>query len=96
MMRKVFYIITIINILFQAVYMTIGKYTTSEMGILKYVFYIFRPEYMIVSGIVAFLVGCGVLISIIKSIKNFCFSDMVVLLLNVEYIIYYLRFLTKQ
>ena len=37
MMRKVFYIITIINILFQAVYMTIGKYTTSEMGILKYV-----------------------------------------------------------
>ena len=96
MMRKVFYIITIINILFQAVYMTIGKYTTSEIGILKYVFYIFRPEYMIVSGIVAFLVGCGGLILIIKAIKNFCFSDIVVLLLNVEYIIYYLIFLMKQ
>lgn len=95
-MRKVFYIITIINILFQAVYMTIGKYTTSEMGILKYVFYIFRPEYMIVSGIVALLVGCGVLILIVKSIKSFCFSDMVVLLLNVEYIIFYLSFLSKQ
>ena len=25
----------------------------------------------------------------IKSIKNFCFSDIVVLLLNVEYIIYF-------
>lgn len=96
MMRKVFYLITIINILFQVVYMTIGKYTTSEMGILKYVLYVFRPEYMIVSGIVAFLVGCGVLILIIKSIKSMCFFDIVVLLLNIEYIIYYLRFLTKQ
>ena len=51
---------------------------------------------MLVSGIVAFLVGCGVLILIIKSINNLCFSDIVMLLLNVEYIIYYLKFLTKQ
>lgn len=96
MMTKVFYLITIINVLFQVVYIAIGKHTTSEMGILKYVFYIFRPEYMIVSGVLAFLVGCGVLILIIKSIKNLCFWDIVVLLLNIEYIIYYLRFLTKQ
>ena len=95
-MRKVFYLITIINIFFQVVYMTIGKYTTSEMKLLKYIFYIFRPEYIIVSGIISFFVGCGVFILIIKSVKNICFLDIVVLLLNIEYIIYYIRFLTKQ
>ena len=96
MIRKIFYLITIINVLFQVVYMTFGKYTTSEIGIFKYVFYVFRPEYVIISGIVAFFVGFGVLILIIKSIKNICFSDLIVLLLNVEYILYYLRFLMKQ
>ncbi len=97
MIRKVFYWITVINILFQAVNMTIGKYTTSELGgILKYTFYVFRPEYMVISGIVAFFVGLGVLVLIIRSIKNIRFSDLIVLLLNVEYIIFYLRLMMKQ
>ena len=96
MIRKVFYWITVINILFQVVNMTFGKYTTSELGIFKYVFYIFRPEYMVISGIVAFFVGFGVLVLIIRSIKNICFSDLIVLLLNAEYIIFYLRLMMKQ
>ena len=45
MIRKVIYTITIINILFQVIYMSLGKYTMSEIGILKYVFYVFRTEY---------------------------------------------------
>ena len=96
MIRKVVYLITIINILFQVVYMTIGKYATSEIGILKYVFYIFRPEYMLVSGIIALFVTCVVLILIFKSIKNIYFLDVIILVLNIEHIIYYFRFLMKQ
>jgi len=84
--------------------MTVGKLKTSDMGKLKYIFYFFRPEYMIISGIFAFLVGCGVLILIIKSvliliiksINSICFYDIIVLLLNVEYIVFYLGFLMKQ
>ena len=96
MIRKVVYLITIINIMFQVLYMTVGKFTTSEIGILKYVFYIFRPEYMIISGLIAFFVMCTVLILIIKSFKNMCFFDIIILVLNVEYIIYYINLLTKQ
>lgn len=76
--------------------MTIGSLTASEMGIFKYVFYVFRPEYMIVSGIVAFIAGCGILALIIRTIKNLRFFDIAVLLVNIEYIIYYFRFLIKQ
>ena len=76
--------------------MTFGSCTTSEIGIFKYVFYIFRPEYMIISGIVAFLVGFGILILIIKSIKNVCFTDIIMLMLNIEYVIYYSRFMAMQ
>lgn len=95
-MRKVLYLVTMVNILFQMIYMSLGDHTTSELGILRYIFYVFRPEYMIVSGVIAFLVGCGILILIIKSIKNTHFPDIVMLLLNIEYIIYYLAMLTKQ
>lgn len=56
--------------------MTIGSLTASEMGIFKYVFYVFRPEYMIVSGIVAFIAGCGILALIIRTIKNLRFFDI--------------------
>lgn len=96
MVKKTLYGITIINVLFQIVYMTLGKYTTSEIGKLIYVFYVFRAEYMIVSGVIAFFIVCTVLILIIKSIKRICFLDIIILMLNVEYIIYYLKFLTKQ
>ena len=96
MIKKICYIITIINILFQIVYVTLGKYTTTELGKFIYVFDIFRAEYMIISGIIALFVMCALLILIIKTIKKICFLDIIVLLLNIEYIIYYFSFLTKQ
>lgn len=95
-MRKVLYLITVIHIIFQVVYVTIGRMTTKELGMLRYVFYIFRPEYMIVSGFVAFFVGCGVLMLIIKSVKNMRVVDVMVLLLNLEYILYHFVWLIKQ
>lgn len=96
MIRKVIYTITIINILFQVIYMSLGKYTMSEIGILKYVFYVFRTEYMVVSGLIAFIILCAILVLIIKSIKKIHFLDIIMLVLNIEYIIYYIRFLMKQ
>lgn len=96
MIRKAVYFLTIINILFQAVYMTFGSFTTSDLGKFIYVFYIFRPEYMVISGIVALLTGCGALILIIGTIKNVRFFDAAALILNIEYIIYYFNSLIKQ
>lgn len=96
MVKKVSYIITVINILFQLIYMTLGKYNMSEIGKLKYVFYVFRPEYMIVSGIFAFLALCAVLVLIIKSIRKIYFLDIIALMLNIEYLIYYIGFLSRQ
>ena len=100
MLRKIIKFITIMNIIFQIIFLTVGSLKTSEMGILKYVFYIFRPEYMVISGIAAFVVLCTDLIliiaSIIKSRKIINFFDVVILILNIEYIIFYIDFLSKQ
>lgn len=96
MMRKVLCLITVINIMFQVVYATIGRMTTSKLGRLIYVFYVFRPEYMIVSGIIAFFAGCGALMLIIKSVKNIRVIDVMVVMLNIEYIVYYCSCLIKQ
>ena len=92
-MRKILYIITLINICFQIIYVLFGSYADTELTFLKYIFYVFRPEYMIISGIVAFFVACGLLVLIIKSTKRMWLFDIFVILINVEYIIYYQRFL---
>ena len=96
MIRKVTYILTIINVLFQIIYMTLGSYTTSEIGILIYIFYIFRAEYLIISGLIAFFVMCVILTLIVKSIKNLYHMDIIILILNIEYIIYYINLLMEQ
>lgn len=96
MMRKVIYIITIINLIFQGIYMTVGKYTMSEMTNIKYIFYIFRPEYMLISGIIAIIILIVTFILIIKSIKKVYIFDIIALLLNFEYIIYYFNLLKYQ
>ncbi len=100
MLRKIIKFITIINIIFQIIFSTVGSLKTSEMGILKYVFYIFRPEYMVISGIVAFVVLCTDLILIIASIitsqKKINFFDVVILILNIEYVIFYIDLLSKR
>lgn len=96
MIKKGLYLITILNILFQIVYTTLGKYTQTELGVSKYVFYVFRAEYMVVSGIVALLDFFVMLITVLRSIKSTSFLDIIVLLLNIEYIVYYIGFLMKQ
>ena len=55
-MRKILYSIILINICFQIVYLTFGRMVNIELTNFKYIFYIFRPEYMIFSGIIAILV----------------------------------------
>lgn len=96
MLKKILYAITIINIVFQIIYTTIGNITTTDLGMWIYIFYIFRAEYMIVSGVVAFLVLCVTLVIIMKSIKNIYFFDVIILLLNVEYLIFYRFFMSIQ
>lgn len=96
MLKKVIYSIIILHMMFQVIYMTLGQHATSDLGALKYLFYVFRPEYLLVSGIVSFFITIVLIIIIIKSIKSFCFIDLTMLLLNVEYIIYYLTFLARQ
>jgi len=94
--RTIFYSATIINILFQVIYMTLGKYTTTDLRELIYIFYIFRPEYIIISGIIAFFVACGILVLIIRALKNICVCDIIMLMLNLEYIVYYLGLMKRQ
>ncbi len=93
-MKKVLYIITCINLLFQIIYMTLGRIL--EMGNLKYVFYVFRPEYMVVSGLVAFIIICCFAVLTIKSVKNFRITDLIAIALNIEYLFYYAYFMSIQ
>lgn len=94
-MKKVSYIITIINILFQVIYMTIGTYKYIELSGLNSIFYIFRPEYFLVSGIVG-LINIFLLIIVLIKNKKAQLSDIIILLLNIEYIIYYYFMLRVQ
>lgn len=100
MFRKILYIITTINILFQIIYSIFGRCTKEVI----YVFYVFRVEYMLISGFVAFAV---LLISIILFIieiselfigsrKAVNIYNVIQIVLNIEYIIYYIIFLMKQ
>lgn len=103
-LRKLFYIVTIINIMFQIVYMTFGRHTEIELGVFNYIFYIFRPEYFIVSGIFSFIVNGMVVILnikslltfIIKSKRDFNFHDLIIFILNVEYMMFHFKILMLQ
>lgn len=95
-MRRITYIITVVNLIFQFIYATLGQYRTSEMENIKYIFYIFRVEYMIVSGCFSAIVLVAICILIIKSIRKVYLLDFVALLLNIEYILYYVSFLKHQ
>ncbi len=94
--RIIIYILTLLNILYQIVYMTFGRYMTSELGNLIYVFYVFRPEYMIISGLVSCVAFCAILMILFKSKRHLYFGDIIILLLNVEYMIYYIKLIMKQ
>ena len=98
MMKKFLYIFTFINILFQIVYMTFGMYRQDELGVLNYIFCVFRPEYMVVSGIISFIVLCCLLAVTIKNIKDIRISilNFIVIALNIEYILFYIKMLQVQ
>lgn len=91
MTRSILLIITIINMLFQFVYLTFGRVT--ELGIFIYVFYVFRPEYVIVSGVIAFIILCVWIvlftIKLLRHGKDKMITDIIGILLNIEYLLFY-------
>ncbi len=101
MLRKTIYSITILNIIFQIIYIAFGN-LSKKWHI--YIFYIFRVEYILLSGILALFMLLVILIlliiSFIKTIsqgrRQFYIFDVITLVLNLEYIIYYFTFLAKQ
>ena len=88
--KKVVYLIIVLNILFQIVYSTIGRGYSNH-----FIFYIFRPEYMLISGIIAFLVFIFHIMLLIRSAEMNKF-DIIALILNIEFMAYYIRFLSLQ
>lgn len=97
-MKKVLYSITSINILFQCVYSVLGKYTESELELLKlkWVFYLFRPEYLVISGVFSLLALIVLLFLFIKKKGVITLSDIAIFIMNIEYWIYYLNLLSIQ
>ncbi len=99
MVKKISYIITIVNLLFQIFYSIFGIYTQTEirdLGI-AWMLYIFRPEYLIISGVLS-CVCVIVLITVItneRTISCFLFN-MVALMFNLEYIVFYIALLMRQ
>lgn len=100
MFRKIVYSVTLVNILFQVVYSTIGKYTASDVGILAYIFYIFRPEYLLISGLAAILLLLSAIVLTVEDIfrtnKKGIVYNIAAMLLNIEFIVYYFNFLSRQ
>ena len=94
-MKKTSYVITAINLIFQIVYMLFGGYTVTELGNLQLIFYIFRPEYLIISGVIAII---NILILIVISVceKKSNVYNIIVILLNIEYIIFYICMMRLQ
>lgn len=94
-MKKTSYVITAINLMFQIVYMLFGGYTVTELGNLQLIFYIFRPEYLIISGVIAII---NILILIVISVceKKCNVYNIIVILLNIEYIIFYICMMRLQ
>ena len=95
MIRKASNIVTIINVAFEIVMLLgvlLDKIAPTEvMYIYEYVLYIFRPEYYLVSGFMAFLLAVIFLVLIIISIikKNFRIKDVVMLGLNIQYLVFW-------
>ena len=81
--------------MFQIVYMLFGGYTVTELGNLQLIFYIFRPEYLIISGVIAII---NILILIVISVceKKCNVYNIIVILLNIEYMIFYICMMRLQ
>lgn len=94
-MKKVSYIITVINLLCEILYESFGYMTTTELGRLNWIFYIFRPEYMVISGLIT-LLNIIILIYILVAYKNQRPYTAIIMLVNIEFIVYYIRFISMQ
>ena len=94
-------IIFCINIFIWGVYKTLGSLTTSqilEMRV-RYIFYILRPEYMIVSGVVSAIAIILAIILIIIALINGTagkFINTFSVIGNSIYIYLYIKFLSIQ
>ena len=96
-MKNIIYLLTVINIAFQVVYSTFGRYTTDDI---YYIFVIFRPEYLLLSGLIsAVLIAALVIVCIFRYFTNrdnFKIADIIVVLLNIEYLYYYMQLIAVQ
>ncbi len=101
-MFKIPLFIGLINIIFQIVYSIFGAYTTVQLETnnIVWIFYVFRPEYLFISGAVSFsmIITSVVFIIILlkKRKKLFCFYNMLSIFINVEFLIFYYRFMFLQ
>jgi len=89
-MKKILYIVTAFNLLCQIVWLTVGS--MSNPGILIYLFRVFHPLYVLASGFVALIMVCIITAGIfvrVRKLKDVGKCDIIILVLNVEYIAYY-------
>lgn len=94
-MKKVSDVITFINLTFQIVYLVFGRFTTTKLEKLNWIFYIFRPEYMVISGLIA-LLNTIILICILIASRKQILYTIIIILLNIEFLAYYIRLISMQ
>lgn len=94
-MKRAAYIITFINLMFQIVYSVFGRFTNTELGVLNWIFYIFRPEYMILSGVIALINSIILICILIIGRKQIVFTSIMILL-NIEFLAFYVKMISVQ
>lgn len=86
-MKKIPLIFGIINLLFQVVYSTLGSIPGDDY---IWVFYIFRPEYLIISGPISFAMLIAAVILLFKYRKDKSFIYIVIsVILHIEFLAFY-------
>jgi hypothetical protein len=85
------------NLIAWIIYSTVGSSTTSDIAKkgLEWVFYLFNPIYMLASGAISLLGIIGAIIIMIakKSRVNY---GIIAIVINVLYIILYMRWISMQ
>ncbi len=86
-MKKIPLIFGIINLSFQAIYSTLGRVIDNPY---MWVFYIFRPEYLVISGLVSFVMLIASVMLLFKCRKNKDFLYIIIsVIFHVEFLIFY-------
>lgn len=94
-MKKIAYIITFMNLTFQMVYSVFGRFTYTKLERLNWIFYVFRPEYMTISGLIA-LLNTIILIYILVVHRKQILYTSIIILLNIEFLVYYIKLISMQ